>query len=81
MSDIIALVNDKLPSCGKALLGFLNPFIYAKEHKGFANITSRSAAGCSVNGFAAKEGWDPVTGLETPIFPVLTKSAKSFGSK
>jgi len=78
MSGIIALVNDVLISHGKPVLGFLNPFLYSKGYKGFTDITSGSAAGCNVDGFAAKEGWDPVTGFGTPIFPVLADLAKGF---
>lgn len=78
MSGIIALVNDVLLSHGKPVLGFLNPFLYSKGYKGFTDITSGSAVGCNVDGFAAKEGWDPVTGFGTPIFPVLAELAKGY---
>ena len=78
MSGIIALVNDALLSHGKPALGFLNPFIYSKGYKGFTDITSGSAAGCNVDGFAAKAGWDPVTGFGTPIFPILAELAKGY---
>ncbi|XDG00477.1 hypothetical protein ABKA04_000092 [Annulohypoxylon sp. FPYF3050] len=72
---IISLVNDALISSGKPALGFLNPWLYSKGYKGLTDITQGSAVGCGVDGFPAKEGWDPVTGLGTPIFPELVALA------
>ncbi|KAI1077884.1 tripeptidyl-peptidase 1 precursor [Whalleya microplaca] len=68
---IISLVNDALLASGRPPLGFLNPWLYSRGFKGLTDITSGSAVGCGVDGFPAKEGWDPVTGLGTPIFPGL----------
>jgi len=34
-------------------------------------ITTGDNPGCGTNGFNAVSGWDPVTGLGTPIFPKL----------
>lgn len=76
MAGILALVNDALLSCGRKPLGFLNPWLYKRGHKAFTDITQGSAAGCGVDGFAAKEGWDPVTGFGTPIFTELVEVAK-----
>jgi tripeptidyl-peptidase I len=67
MSGIIALVNDARIAAGKAQLGFLNPWIYKRGHRGFTDITSGSAVGCDTKGFPAKEGWDAVTGFGTPV--------------
>ncbi|KAI1393236.1 tripeptidyl-peptidase 1 precursor [Hypoxylon trugodes] len=72
---IISLVNDALISTGKPPLGFLNPWLYSKGYKGLTDITSGSAVGCGVDGFPAVEGWDPVTGLGTPVFPELVALA------
>ncbi|KAI0097068.1 tripeptidyl-peptidase 1 precursor [Daldinia grandis] len=72
---IISLVNDALISSGKRPLGFLNPWLYSKGYKGLTDIVSGSAVGCGVDGFPAVEGWDPVTGLGTPIFPELVALA------
>ncbi|KAI1799946.1 tripeptidyl-peptidase 1 precursor [Daldinia bambusicola] len=72
---IISLVNDALISSGKRPLGFLNPWLYSKGYKGLTDIVGGSAVGCGVDGFPAVEGWDPVTGLGTPIFPELVKLA------
>lgn len=76
MSGILALVNDDLYAHGKPPLGFLNPWLYKKGYKGFTDIMSGSAAGCGVDGFNATEGWDPVTGFGTPIFPLITELTK-----
>ncbi|KAF2110282.1 peptidase S8/S53 domain-containing protein [Lophiotrema nucula] len=76
-SGIIALVNDALIAKGKPALGFLNPWIYSKGYKGFTDITKGFAYGCTADnkGFPVQEGWDPVTGFGTPIFPELVKLA------
>ena len=79
MAGIIALVNDALLAEGKAVLGFLNPWLYRKGKEGFTDITSGSAVGCAVgiDGFPATEGWDAVTGFGTPVFPKLVELACS----
>ncbi|RAL62091.1 hypothetical protein DID88_002577 [Monilinia fructigena] len=75
MSGIIALVNDALIAKGKPVLGFLNPWLYSKGHKGFTDILSGSAVGCDGPGFPVTKGWDPATGFGTPNFPELLKLA------
>jgi tripeptidyl-peptidase-1 len=67
MAGIVALLNDHLISSGKPALGFLNPWLYSVGYQGFNDITSGSAKGCDVDGFAAAPGWDPVTGFGTPV--------------
>ncbi|KAA8569851.1 hypothetical protein EYC84_002194 [Monilinia fructicola] len=75
LSGIIALVNDALIAKGKPVLGFLNPWLYSKGHKGFTDILSGSAVGCDGPGFPVTKGWDPATGFGTPNFPELLKLA------
>lgn len=72
-SSVIALLNDGLISQGKPVMGFLNPFLYsvAPEVPILNDVTSGSNPGCGTNGFSAKSGWDPVTGLGSPNFPSL----------
>ncbi|KAH9923964.1 subtilisin-like protein [Epithele typhae] len=65
---VISLLNDFRLSQGKSPLGFLNPLIYSTGAAGFNDITSGSNPGCGTNGFTARAGWDPVTGLGTPDF-------------
>ena len=66
-------------------MGFVNPFLYSllDEHPdAFVDITegNNKVSGCS-SGFNADAGWDPVTGVGSPIFPKLLsyamKAAKS----
>ena len=39
----------------------------------FADITKGANPGCGSNGFQVHKGWDPVTGLGSPIYPKLLK--------
>ncbi|KAJ6584644.1 subtilisin-like protein [Mycena capillaripes] len=73
-ASVIGLVNDRLIAAGKAPLGFLNPFLYANPGV-FNDVTLGHNTGCNTNGFPAKAGWDPVTGLGTPNFPALLAAA------
>ncbi|KAF5315080.1 hypothetical protein D9619_007609 [Psilocybe cf. subviscida] len=71
-ASVIALLNDQLLTAGKSPLGFLNPFLYSSAGAAALNdITTGSNPGCNTNGFPAKTGWDPVTGLGTPNFAKL----------
>ncbi|KAF7368321.1 Serine protease S53 [Mycena venus] len=71
-ASIISLLNDQLVAAGKPVLGFLNPFLYsATGRAAFNDITSGTNPGCSTNGFSARAGWDPITGLGTPNFTKL----------
>ncbi|KIJ54289.1 hypothetical protein M422DRAFT_201377 [Sphaerobolus stellatus SS14] len=66
-AGVVSLLNDFRLSRNKTSLGFLNPLIYAAP-TAFNDITSGSNPGCGTNGFTARTGWDPVTGLGTPDF-------------
>ncbi|KZT34237.1 subtilisin-like protein [Sistotremastrum suecicum HHB10207 ss-3] len=70
VSSVIALLNDFRLSNGKSTLGFLNPLLYANP-SALNDITSGSNPGCGTNGFTARAGWDPVTGLGSPNFAKL----------
>ena len=71
-ASVVSLLNDRLAAAGKSPLGFLNPFLYSDAGKAALNdVTSGSNPGCFSNGFPAKAGWDPVTGLGTPDFAKL----------
>ncbi|KAF9269034.1 family S53 protease-like protein [Marasmius fiardii PR-910] len=73
-ASVIALVNDRLVAAGRPVLGFLNPFLYANPGA-FFDITSGNNPGCGTNGFPARAGWDPVTGLGTPNFAAILRAA------
>ena len=71
-ASVIALLNDQLVAAGKSPLGFLNPFLYSAAGQAALNdVTTGSNPGCNTNGFPARAGWDPVTGLGTPNFAKL----------
>ncbi|KAK0192116.1 family S53 protease-like protein [Armillaria mellea] len=73
-ASVISLINDRLIAAGRPVLGFLNPFLYANP-SAFFDITTGSNPGCGTNGFPARAGWDPVTGLGTPNFAALLAAA------
>ncbi|KAH9940518.1 family S53 protease-like protein [Epithele typhae] len=70
-ASVIALLNDELIAAGKSPLGFLNPFLYTTGASALTDVTSGSNPGCNTNGFTARAGWDPVTGLGTPNYAKL----------
>ncbi|QRW10121.1 tripeptidyl-peptidase I [Ceratobasidium sp. AG-Ba] len=70
-AGVVALLNDYRISNGKSSLGWLNPWLYANATSALNDITSGSNPGCGTNGFTARAGWDPVTGLGTPDFVKL----------
>ena len=69
---LITLLNNDRLNSGKAPLGFINPLLYqmwANQPNTFTDITVGSnGGGCSNLAFIATKGWDPVTGLGTPVF-------------
>lgn len=81
-AGIIALLNDARLNAGKPAMGFLNPWLYSLGPGAFTDITKGrndgdgiSKGACYGKGFPAVKGWDPVTGIGTPIFPELLKAA------
>lgn len=81
-AGVIALLNAARKSQGVAPLGFLNPFLYSNA-AAFTDITSGYSSGCTSNSafgrngarWNATAGWDPVTGLGTPLFDKLLAAA------
>ncbi|KAJ5336035.1 hypothetical protein MYU51_020039 [Penicillium brevicompactum] len=67
---MLTRINEERLAVGKSTVGFVNPVLYAHP-EAFFDVTSGSNAGCGTPGFAAIEGWDPVTGLGTPNYPRL----------
>jgi tripeptidyl-peptidase-1 len=75
---VVALLNDARMSKGKSSLGWINPLLYANADA-FNDIVTGSNAGCAVDsskgylgtGFQCSPGFDPVTGLGSPIFAKL----------
>ncbi|OJD31690.1 tripeptidyl peptidase sed3 [Diplodia corticola] len=88
-ASIIALLNSARVEAGQAPLGWLNPWLYSTGKGGLTDIVDGTSTGCTGTdifsglpapkvdgaGWAAVEGWDPVTGLGTPDFSRLLKLA------
>eukprot|EP01038_Epipyxis_sp_PR26KG_P006142 gene6142-8469_t len=75
-AGVIATINNELLSAGEAPLGFLNPWLYANPQM-FTDITTGSNPYQKCQGFQAAVGWDPVTGLGTPIYTAMKEAAFS----
>ena len=75
----VSLLNEARIKAGKPVLGFLNPFLYAHPDA-FTDVTKGTNAigrgtGPVPYGFEAAVGWDPATGLGTPLFDKLLQAA------
>lgn len=69
-ASVMTMVNQQRTLAGKGPAGFINPVLYANPWA-MNDIKNGSNGGCKSDGFAAVEGWDPVTGLGTPNYPKL----------
>lgn len=76
---ITALINAS-PDCGGTNLGFLNPLLYQVAVKGMPGLTditsgnNDNTADSPTGYFTAGQGYDPVTGLGTPLGAPLGQS-------
>ena len=84
-AGIVALLNAARKSNGQPTLGFLNPWLYSTGKLGLTDIVDGGSKGCIGKdiysglpsplvvgaGWNATTGWDPVTGLGTPLFDRL----------
>lgn len=75
-AGMISVINDMLVAAGKPTVGFINPTLYASaaadaNFLGFDVTSGNNKAGGCPKGFDAAKGWDPVTGLGTPVFSKL----------
>jgi tripeptidyl-peptidase-1 len=76
---VVSLLNEARLNAGKPSMGFLNPFLY-QNPGAFTDITVGSnkfdrGGAPQAEGFSCAKGWDPVTGLGTPIFGKLKDAA------
>ncbi|KAH7311834.1 peptidase S8/S53 domain-containing protein [Rhexocercosporidium sp. MPI-PUGE-AT-0058] len=80
-ASIIQLLNSDRLLAGKKPLGFLNPWLYNNATSGLTDIKTGRNTGCSGvisgAGFSAVTGWDPATGLGTPIYTSLLAISKA----
>lgn len=88
---IVADLNSIRLAANKSALGFLNPWIYSLNQTGFTDIVNGGSNGClggetwlgrstpyvPYASWNATPGWDPVTGLGTPLFSTLSELALS----
>merc|ERR1711879_311673 len=78
-AGLVSLLNEARIKAGKPAMGYLNPWLY-KNADMFTDVTlGDNAYGRgpfrTPYGFNATKGWDPVTGLGTPIFSKMLKVA------
>jgi len=69
-ASILNRINEERLGADKSTVGFVNPTLYANP-QAFHDITVGNNSECNTDGFFAIPGWDPVTGLGTPNYPVL----------
>ncbi|KAL6230017.1 hypothetical protein BDW75DRAFT_245227 [Aspergillus navahoensis] len=67
---MLTRINEERLAAGMPTVGFVNPMLYAHP-EAFRDVTEGDNPGCGTDGFTAIEGWDPVTGLGTPIYSKL----------
>jgi len=86
VAAMVTLINANRILDGKSTLGFLNPALYQLRADAFHDITvgkNNCAAGtngdetCCQYGFSASSGWDPLTGVGTPVFPVFSAALEA----
>jgi len=77
---IVSLANDCRMKKGKQPLGFLNQALYKAPVDVWNDILvgnnkcaaeGKTKTNCCKQGFTCSIGWDPLTGLGTPVFPKL----------
>ncbi|KAB5566395.1 peptidase S8/S53 domain-containing protein [Coniochaeta sp. 2T2.1] len=82
---IVSLLNNARLAKGLPPMGFLNPWLYTVGWAGLTDIVNGGSTGCTGKdiysglpapyvpyaGWNATKGWDPVTGLGTPLFDKL----------
>lgn len=81
-AGIISQLNSIRLAQGKSRLGFLNPWLYTTGQTGFTDIVNGASRGCQRSSIRnaswnAVPGWDPATGLGTPLFKTLALLARN----
>lgn len=81
VASIFTRINEERLKKGGKPIGFANPALY-KNPAMFTDVTKgdQSKGGpfgdgmpsaCGNKGFSAVKGWDPVSGLGTPVYPAM----------
>ena len=83
-AGMMSMLNDARLQAGMPVMGFLNPFLY-KNADAFTDVTTGSnkigrGGEALPYGWNCSAGWDPVTGLGTPVFSKLLKAAMAGGN-
>jgi len=76
LGGVMALLNAVLLSRNQAPLGFINPALYTlygTSTVGFDVVDGNNLHKPCSEGFSAAPGWDPVSGLGTPMWNTLQK--------
>lgn len=69
---MVTMINEKRIAAGKGPVGFVNAALYAYPQI-MNDIKQGNNPGCGTDGFAAVEGWDPLTGLGTPDYEKMER--------
>lgn len=70
-AGVISRIVASRLSQGKSSLGFLNPTLYSQGHVGYDVVQGNNVQSPCPAGFSAVDGWDAISGLGTPSYPVL----------
>ena len=89
LPGIVGLINAYRLANKQPVVGFFNPLlyqVYAEAPDAFTDIVQGNnyctEDGCDcTNGFQATPGWDPTTGLGTPVFPKLLAAIKAIDDR
>jgi len=82
-ASIVSLLNEARLKAGQPPMGYLNPFLY-QNADAFTDVTVGTnaidrAGDILKYGYKCAKGWDPVTGLGTPVFRKLLSAALAAG--
>jgi len=78
-AGLVSLLNEARLDAGKPAMGFLNPFLYKHADDFFDVVKGSNKVGRGGQalpyGWNCTKGWDPATGLGTPMFSKLLADA------
>ena len=85
-AQMVSLMNTMRFNAGLPSMGFVHPFLYESWENNadaYVDIVNNQPMehGCCVDGFDCVEGWEPLNGLGTPNFGVLSQLALEVARK